>query len=89
MRLASKVVIISGSASGMGAATASMFARQGAKVVVGDVLEHEGREVAKGIGARFERLDVTKEESGPSPVSDPPYACQCPCSAVIIISPNA
>jgi 3alpha(or 20beta)-hydroxysteroid dehydrogenase len=42
-----------------------MFVREGAKVVVADVLEHEGRQVADAIGAsaRFEPLDVTKEES--------------------------
>src|SRR5215831_4629194 len=65
MRLATKVAIISGAASGMGAATARMFAREGAKVVVADVLEHEGRQVAEAIGAaaRFEPLDVTNEEN--------------------------
>src|SRR6476659_7031764 len=64
MRLAGKVAIISGAASGMGAATARMFAREGAKVVIADVLEHESRQVADAIGvaARFERLDVTSEE---------------------------
>ena len=64
MRLSGKVAIISGAASGMGAATARMFAREGAKVVIADVLEHEGRQVADAIGAsaRFEPLDVTKEE---------------------------
>jgi NAD(P)-dependent dehydrogenase (short-subunit alcohol dehydrogenase family) len=51
MRLAGKVAIISGAASGMGAATARMFAREGAKVVIAHVLEHEGREVADAIGA--------------------------------------
>ena len=44
MRLAGKVAIISGAASGMGAATARMFAREGAKVVIADVLEDEGRQ---------------------------------------------
>src|SRR6201981_2160164 len=65
MRLVGKVAIISGAASGMGAATARIFAREGAKVVIADVLEHEGRQVADAIGAsaRFEPLDVTKEES--------------------------
>ncbi len=65
MRLAGKVAIISGAASGMGAATARMFAQEGAKVVIGDVLEHEGRQVADSIGAsaRFEKLDVTSEEN--------------------------
>ena len=65
MRLANKVALISGAASGMGAATARMFAREGAKVVIADVLQQEGRQVANAIGAsaRFELLDVTKEES--------------------------
>jgi len=64
MRLANKVAIISGAASGMGAATARMFAREGANVVIADALEHEGRQVADAIGtsARFEPLDVTQEE---------------------------
>jgi NAD(P)-dependent dehydrogenase (short-subunit alcohol dehydrogenase family) len=65
MRLAGKVAIISGAANGMGAATARIFAREGAKVVIADVMEHEGRAVADSIGAaaRFERLDVTNEEN--------------------------
>jgi len=65
MRLAGTVALISGAASGMGAAMARMFAREGAKVVIGDLLEHEGQQVAAAIGeaARFEKLDVTSEES--------------------------
>src|SRR5258708_9362073 len=64
MRLAGKVAIISGAASGMGAATARIFAREGAKVVIADVLEQEGRQVADAIAAaaRFEPRDVTKKE---------------------------
>ena len=62
MRLANKVAIISGAASGMGAAPARMFACEGANVVIADVLEDEGRQVAEGIGASacFEGLDVTR-----------------------------
>jgi NAD(P)-dependent dehydrogenase (short-subunit alcohol dehydrogenase family) len=66
MRLEGKVAIISGAASGMGAATARRFAKEGAKVVVADVLEDGGRKVAADITrangtAEFMRLDVTNE----------------------------
>src|SRR2546425_8137899 len=66
MRLAGKVALITGAARGMGAAEAVMFAREGAQVVIGDVLEAEGRGVeadikAKGGEAVFVRLDVTSE----------------------------
>ncbi|HET6306480.1 MAG TPA: glucose 1-dehydrogenase [Rhodopila sp.] len=66
MRLAGKVAIISGAASGMGAATARRFGLEGAKVVVADVLAEEGEAVAADIKARggaamFVRLDVTDE----------------------------
>jgi NAD(P)-dependent dehydrogenase (short-subunit alcohol dehydrogenase family) len=66
MRLAGKVALISGGARGMGAAEARLFAREGARVVIGDVLEAETRAVeadvrAKGGEAVFARLDVTSE----------------------------
>ena len=48
MRLQDKVAIISGAASGMGAATARRFGKEGAKVVVADMLEEDGRKVAAG-----------------------------------------
>jgi NAD(P)-dependent dehydrogenase (short-subunit alcohol dehydrogenase family) len=68
MRLAGKVALISGAASGMGRSEATIFAAEGAKVVVGDLLEAEGRDVVDAIGkaggqARFVKLDVTDEKS--------------------------
>ena len=67
MRLQGKVALISGAANGMGEAEAKLFAQEGAKVVVADLLEAEGRQVvaditAAGGEARFVRLDVTSEE---------------------------
>ena len=66
MRLAGKVALISGAAGGMGAEEARLFAREGAKVIIADVLEDEGRQVEadiRGAGgeAVFVPLDVTRE----------------------------
>ena len=63
MRLAGKVALVTGGASGMGKSEAMIFAREGARVVVADILEAEGKEVVKTIGdaARFVKLDVTNE----------------------------
>ena len=66
MRLAGKVAFISGGARGMGETEARLFAENGAKVVIGDVLEAEGQQVAADIDgsdgdAMFVPLDVTSE----------------------------
>jgi 3alpha(or 20beta)-hydroxysteroid dehydrogenase len=64
-RLDGKVALISGAASGMGAAEARMFAEEGARVLVCDIQEERGAAVAAAIGpeAAFVRLDVTSEPS--------------------------
>ena len=66
MRLEGKVALISGGARGMGAAEAKLFAQEGAKVIIGDVLEDEGRRTEAEINEAggecvFLRLDVTQE----------------------------
>ena len=66
MRLEGKVALISGGARGMGAAEARLFAHEGAKVVIADLLEDEGRKVEAEINdsggkALFVKLNVTSE----------------------------
>ncbi len=60
-RFAGKVFLISGGARGLGAAQARQLVAQGAKVVVGDLLEDAGQALAAELGpaAVFQRLDVT------------------------------
>ena len=62
-RLKGKVILISGGARGQGAAEARLFTGEGARVVIGDVLEPEGRRLAAELGpaAAFLRQDVTQE----------------------------
>ena len=66
MRLKDKVAIITGGAHGMGAAEARLFAKEGAAVVIADVLQKEGEAVAADIcasqgRAMFVKTDVTSE----------------------------
>lgn len=64
-RLDGKVAIVTGAARGMGEAEARLFAAEGAKVVVADVLDDDGRNLVAelGEGARYVHLDVTDEAS--------------------------
>jgi NAD(P)-dependent dehydrogenase (short-subunit alcohol dehydrogenase family) len=62
-RLDDKVAIITGAASGIGRATALRFSAEGAKVVVADLAETEGTQLAKEIGGTFVRVNVADEAS--------------------------
>jgi NAD(P)-dependent dehydrogenase (short-subunit alcohol dehydrogenase family) len=75
MRLEGKVALISGGARGMGAEAGRLFAKEGAKVVLGDVLETEGKTTveeirAAGREATFVRLDVTSESDWAGAVTE-------------------
>lgn len=63
-RLSGKVALITGAARGQGAAAARAFVAQGAKVVIADVLDEEGKELAAELGASavFCHLDVSDED---------------------------
>ncbi|MEU2834443.1 SDR family NAD(P)-dependent oxidoreductase [Streptomyces lavendulae] len=64
-KLDGRVVLITGAARGQGEQEARLFAAEGARVVLGDVLDEQGAAVAEDIGgdrARYVRLDVGREE---------------------------
>jgi len=74
MRLENKVAFISGGARGMGACEARLFAAEGARVVIGDVLRAEGEGLAAEIGETggeclFVELDVTSQTQWDSAVA--------------------
>ena len=64
-RLEGKVAIITGAARGQGEAEARLFVREGARVVIADILDAEGEAVAKDVGddAVFVHLDVRDEQN--------------------------
>ena len=63
-RVDGKVTLISGGARGMGAADARALVAEGGKVVIGDILDDEGKTLADELGeaARYVHLDVTDAE---------------------------
>lgn len=62
-RLDGKVAIITGGASGLGAATVQRFTAEGARVIIADVQAEQGEALAKQTGARFVRHDVADAAS--------------------------
>src|SRR3989442_1197850 len=67
-----KVAIITGSARGQGAAAARLFVEEGARVVVADVLDDAGKQLADELGdsAYYRHLDVSSEDDWASVVDE-------------------
>lgn len=64
MQIQNNVFIITGGASGLGAATARMIVANGGKVVLADVQVEAGQKLAAELGATFVKCDVTSEADG-------------------------
>ncbi len=60
-RLDNKIALVTGAAQGIGAAIAKAFSEAGAKVIVTDINDEQGRALARSIGADYAHLDVSSE----------------------------
>jgi NAD(P)-dependent dehydrogenase (short-subunit alcohol dehydrogenase family) len=69
MLIKNSVFLITGGASGLGAATARMAAENGGKVVIADLQVEAGEKLAKELGGRFAKCDVTSEADGKAAVA--------------------
>lgn len=69
MQLSGHSAIISGGASGLGAATAALLVQRGMRVVIADVQDAAGHALATELGAQFVRCDVTSEPDVQAAVS--------------------
>jgi NAD(P)-dependent dehydrogenase (short-subunit alcohol dehydrogenase family) len=62
MELAGKVVIVTGGASGLGAAVCRAIASKNGKVVIADINDDAGQKLSKEIGGQYVKCDVTNED---------------------------
>jgi NAD(P)-dependent dehydrogenase (short-subunit alcohol dehydrogenase family) len=69
MQIKNSVFLVTGGASGLGAATARMAAENGGKVVIADMQEDAGGKLAQELGGRFAKCDVTSEADGKAAVA--------------------
>jgi 3(or 17)beta-hydroxysteroid dehydrogenase len=89
-RVAGKTALITGSASGIGHATAQLMAAEGARVIVTDINEAAGSQLAEEINGLFLPLDVTREDQWIMTLSK--VAADYPCLDILVnnagISPH-
>src|SRR3954452_25546716 len=64
MQIRNSVFLVTGGASGLGAATARMAAENGGKVVIADMQAEAGEKLARELGGRFAKTDVSSEADG-------------------------
>jgi NAD(P)-dependent dehydrogenase (short-subunit alcohol dehydrogenase family) len=69
MQIKNTIFLVTGGASGLGAATAQMAAANGAKVVIADLQADAGEKLAKEIGGKYCKCDVTSEADGKAAVA--------------------
>ncbi len=69
-RVSGKVAIVTGGASGLGEASSALLVKEGAEVVITDVQEDKGHEVAERIGAVFLPQDVSDEDRWQQVIDD-------------------
>ncbi len=69
MQIADKVFIVTGAASGLGAGTVRMLKEHGAKVLMADVQDEAGEQLAKELGQTYVHCDVTQEKDGQAVVA--------------------
>jgi 3alpha(or 20beta)-hydroxysteroid dehydrogenase len=93
-RLAGKVAVVSGGSRGIGAAVVRALAHEGARVVIGDVLQAEGSALAAELGpaVRFAHLDVRSADNWSRVVADTeqrfgPVSILVTCAGVMVVAP--
>ncbi|HZM34273.1 MAG TPA: 3-hydroxyacyl-CoA dehydrogenase [Burkholderiales bacterium] len=69
MQIRNSIFLVTGGASGLGAASARMAAEGGGKVVIADMQQDAGEKLARDLGGRFIKTDVTSEADGKAAVA--------------------
>src|SRR6185312_6782942 len=69
MQIRNSIFLVTGGASGLGAASARMAAENGGKVVIADLQVEAGEKLAKELGGRFAKTDVSNEADGKAAVA--------------------